>query len=113
MLINRSESYRGGLVVVAVPKGSQWSLTLSDLPVVRQPPPVGAFGVSFGDYCKRRSNTPSLKRPDFPVAPEQKSGSRYPFALGLQRVGDEGRGALWARSLRGSDRGVELSFFME
>ena len=25
---------------------------------------------------KRRSNNPSLKRPDFPVAPEQKSGSR-------------------------------------
>ncbi len=59
--------------------------------------------------CKRRSNNPSLKRPDFLVAPEQKSGSRYPFAVGLQRVGDEGRGALWARSLRGSDRGVEPS----
>ena len=43
--------------------------------------------------CKRRSNNPSLKRPDFPVAPEQKSGSRYPFALDVQRVGDEGRGA--------------------
>jgi hypothetical protein len=59
--------------------------------------------------CKRRSNNPSLKRPDFPAAPEQKSGSRYPFALGRQRVGDEGRGALWARSLRGSDRGIEPS----
>src|SRR5271165_6193723 len=59
--------------------------------------------------CERRSNNPSLKRPDFPVAPEQKSGSRYPFALDRQRVGDEGRGALWARSLRGSDRGVESS----
>ena len=34
--------------------------------------------------CKRRSNNPSLRRPDFPVAPEQKSGSRYPFALGRQ-----------------------------
>jgi hypothetical protein len=59
--------------------------------------------------CKRRSNNPSLKRPDFPVAPEQKSGSRYHFALGRQRVGDEGRGALRACSLRGSDRGVEPS----
>ena len=58
---------------------------------------------------KRRSNNPSLKRPDFPVAPEQKSGSRYPFALDRQRVGDEGRGALRARSLCGSDRGVEPS----
>ena len=26
--------------------------------------------------CTRRSNNPSLKRPDIPVAPEQKSGSR-------------------------------------
>ena len=67
--------------------------------------PSGDFGIG----CKRRSNNPSLKRPDFPVAPEQKSGSRYPFALGRQRVGDEGRGALWARSLRGSDRGDESS----
>jgi hypothetical protein len=25
--------------------------------------------------CKRRSNNPSLKRPDIPVAPERKSGS--------------------------------------
>ena len=37
--------------------------------------------------CKRRSNNPSLKRPDFPVAPEQKSGSRYPFALGSAEGG--------------------------
>ena len=56
--------------------------------------------------CKRRSNNPSLKRPDFPVAPEQKSGSRYPFALGVQRVGDEGRGFLGA-FLGGSDRGAD------
>jgi hypothetical protein len=27
----------------------------------------------------------------------------------MKGVGDEGRGALWARSLRGSDRGVEPS----
>jgi hypothetical protein len=26
-------------------------------------------------FCKRRSNNPSLKRPDIPVAPERKSGS--------------------------------------
>src|SRR6202521_3069265 len=69
---------------------------------------LGRSGIG-ATLCKRRSNNPSLKRPDFPVAPEQKSGSRYPFALGGQRVGDEGRGALWARSLRGSDRGVEPS----
>jgi uncharacterized protein len=27
-------------------------------------------------FCTRRSNNPSVKRPDIPVAPEQKSGSR-------------------------------------
>jgi hypothetical protein len=32
IVINRSESYRGGLIVVAVPRGSQWPLTLSDIP---------------------------------------------------------------------------------
>jgi hypothetical protein len=35
MLVNRSESYSGGLMVVAVPKGSVWALTLSDVPNVR------------------------------------------------------------------------------
>jgi hypothetical protein len=28
------------------------------------------------EVCTRRSNNPSVKRPDIPVAPEQKSGSR-------------------------------------
>jgi hypothetical protein len=37
MVVNRSISYRGGLIVVAVPKGSSWSLTLSDVPTVRSP----------------------------------------------------------------------------
>jgi hypothetical protein len=32
MLINGSLGYRGDLIVVACPKGSQWSLTLSDVP---------------------------------------------------------------------------------
>jgi hypothetical protein len=32
MLVNRSEPYAGALVVVAVPKGSQWKITLSDVP---------------------------------------------------------------------------------
>ncbi len=36
MLIgNHDLGYRGALVVVAVPKGSQWSLTLSDVPSPR------------------------------------------------------------------------------
>jgi hypothetical protein len=30
----------------------------------------------FQQDCTRRSNNPSVKRPDIPVAPEQKSGSR-------------------------------------
>jgi hypothetical protein len=37
MLANRSEAYRGQLTVVAVPKGSEWRISLSDVPIVRQP----------------------------------------------------------------------------
>jgi hypothetical protein len=40
MVVNRSISYRGGLIVVAVPKGSSWSVTLSDVPTVRSPDPA-------------------------------------------------------------------------
>jgi hypothetical protein len=35
MLINSSIGYRGSLIVMAVPKGSTWKLTLSDVPNVR------------------------------------------------------------------------------
>jgi len=35
MVVNRSIGYRGDLIVVWVPKGSQWSLTLSDQPNFR------------------------------------------------------------------------------
>ena len=38
IFVNRSVAYRGNLVVLAVPRGSVWSLTLSDQPVVRTPP---------------------------------------------------------------------------
>lgn len=31
--------YRGGLKIICVPRGSEWSLTLSDMPVARQLPP--------------------------------------------------------------------------
>ncbi len=34
-LVNSSIAYRGQLTVVAVPRGSQWTLTLSDQPNVR------------------------------------------------------------------------------
>jgi hypothetical protein len=37
MVVNGSISYRGALMVVGAPKGSQWSLTLSDVPNPRTP----------------------------------------------------------------------------
>jgi hypothetical protein len=40
MLVNSSIGYRGQLVIVVVPKGSTWSLTISDLPV-RAPSEIG------------------------------------------------------------------------
>jgi hypothetical protein len=40
MVINGSIGYRGDLIVVAVPRGSQWSITLSDTPNVRAPRPI-------------------------------------------------------------------------
>ena len=46
MVVNRCIGYRGGLIVVAVPKGSSWSVTLSDAPVVASPtdPPLSSAG---------------------------------------------------------------------
>jgi hypothetical protein len=40
MLVNSSIGYRGQFVIVVVPKGSTWSLTISDLPV-RAPSEIG------------------------------------------------------------------------
>jgi hypothetical protein len=37
MIVNGSLGYAGGLTIVGVPRGSVWSLTLSDAPVVRAP----------------------------------------------------------------------------
>ena len=59
LVINSSISYRGALEVVCVPRGSTWSLTLSDVPNVRAPEPVGWRGVPFGD----KPNTLSLPLP--------------------------------------------------
>jgi hypothetical protein len=44
MVVNRCIGFRGGLIVVAVPKGSSWSVTLSDAPVVASPtdPPLSS-----------------------------------------------------------------------
>jgi hypothetical protein len=44
-----SIGYRGDLKVVCVPKGSVWSVTLSDVPVDR-PPFVNRDGANFGSY---------------------------------------------------------------
>lgn len=42
-LINSSIRYRGDLVVVAIPRGSEWSVTLSDVPVVRASPSASGW----------------------------------------------------------------------
>jgi hypothetical protein len=64
--------YAGALVVVAVPKGPTWALTLSDVPVVRAPAPVGFFGVPFGDdWGFKRPWVPSPLREREPVPVER------------------------------------------
>jgi hypothetical protein len=57
LFINRSEPYRGDLIVVAVPNGSQWQITLSDQPNVRAPTPSWA-PYAFGDYPLEREREP-------------------------------------------------------
>ena len=37
VLVNASVGYRGALMVVCVPRGSIWELSLSDIPYVRAP----------------------------------------------------------------------------
>jgi len=56
MVVNRCIGFRGGLIVVAVPKGSSWSVTLSDAPVVASPtdPPLSSAGARVA------RNRPSL-----------------------------------------------------
>jgi hypothetical protein len=56
-----SLGYRGRLRVVAVPRSSVWSLTLSDVPVVRTPSPT--LPGNWGDYPSyRHSRPPPLDR---------------------------------------------------
>jgi hypothetical protein len=43
--------YRREVTVVAVPRGSQWTLTLSDVPNPRAPIPVGSVGVQHGGFA--------------------------------------------------------------
>jgi hypothetical protein len=47
--------YRGGLIVVAVPKNSQWTLTLSDVPNPRVP---AAKDRAMAARTSRRKCTP-------------------------------------------------------
>ena len=56
-----SYGYHGELRVVAVPKGSTWSVTLSDAPVSR--PPRDSDKANFGSYPDwRHSRRPGLPR---------------------------------------------------
>jgi hypothetical protein len=50
---NNGFPYRGALVVVAVPRGSEWSLTLSGVPVVRAPRSY-SDGANFRSYPDNR-----------------------------------------------------------
>jgi hypothetical protein len=52
MVANHSLGYRGELLVVAVPRGSTWSLTISDVENPRAPPPTPGWAPNgaFGDY---------------------------------------------------------------
>ena len=64
-----SIAFRGALKVVCVPKGSTWSVTLSDVPVDR--PPRDSDKGNFGDYPSwRHSRRPTVPREavDAPIA---------------------------------------------
>jgi hypothetical protein len=52
MVANHGLGYRGDLLVVAVPRGSTWSLTISDVESPRAPPPTPGWAPNgaFGDY---------------------------------------------------------------
>ena len=62
MLINGSLGYRGDLIVVGVPKGSVWSLSLSDVPIVRAPHSnIGLHNFSGSNY--QPVNPPAEPKP--------------------------------------------------
>jgi hypothetical protein len=46
-----ARGYRLEVTVVSVPHGSQWTLTLSDVPNPRAPIPVGSVGVPHGGFA--------------------------------------------------------------
>ena len=46
-----ARGYRREVTVVEVPRGSQWTLTLSDVPNPCAPIPVGSVGVRHGGFA--------------------------------------------------------------
>ena len=69
MVANHGLGYRGDLLVVAVPRGSTWSLTISDVESPRAPPPTpgwapnGAFG-DYPSYGHHGSGRRSIRQPE-------------------------------------------------
>ena len=61
MIVNSSIGYRGEMVVTCVPRGSAWSLTLSDVRNRRPAPatPGWALSGAFGDYPSYRHSRPA------------------------------------------------------
>jgi hypothetical protein len=54
VLANRSIRFRGNLLLIAVPKGSQWSVSISGVPVVRRPAPnMGTAFATGSNYIPR------------------------------------------------------------
>jgi hypothetical protein len=56
MVSNGNLPYRGDLIVQCVPRGSTWTLTLSDISNLRAPAPPD--GVPFGSYPDYRHGAP-------------------------------------------------------
>ena len=82
--------------------GDRGVLDQSPMYKLRAPAPRVKRDRYLSDECKRRSKTPSLKRPGLSGCAGVKV--RQQIALcGWQRAGDEGRGAVRAGSLCGAD----------
>ena len=60
IVVDRNLPYRGGLIVVSVPKNSQWKLTLSDVPTRASRPPRHRCGwdLAMAARTSRRKCTP-------------------------------------------------------
>src|SRR5216684_3744173 len=69
--------------------------------------PFLLYRVLQSHFCKRRRENPSVKRPDRPVAPEQKSGSRRSSAKMGRGRREERRGTVRAGAASGVCGGDE------